>query len=109
MIENLKDRKHKSMQIKIEIAPEEKKEDENKVMGMAPDLDEKEDGTVKDPGMSDEDSLKMKDADEALKGGLSESDETQFERMIDQGEQPKSMLEKAKFKMYCDKKGYKSK
>lgn len=104
MIENLKDRKHKALEVKIEIGP---KEDENKVLGIAPDLKEKE-AEVVDEGQ-DEKMMRMKDADEALKGNMDESDEIQFERMIDSKEQPKTLLDKARMKMYADKKGYESK
>lgn len=99
MIENLKDRKHKALEVKIEIGP---KEDENKILGIAPDLKEKDEEPI-----DDEKALRMKDADEAL--DMDESDETQFERMIDSKEQPKSLLDKARLKMYADKKGYESK
>ncbi len=103
MIEHLKDRKHKALEVKIEIGP---KEDENKILGIAPDLKDEEEV---DESQDEEKALRMKDADEALKGNLDESDETQFERMIDSKEQPKTLLGKAKMKMYSDKKGYESK
>lgn len=120
-MDKLKDRKHKAMTIEISLSPESKVEDENKVLGIAPDLkkkDSKEDlvGLSEteqdgDPEMMDPMSkeAKMKDAEMALKGNMDESDELQFERMIDAKEQPKSLLDKARFKMYADKKGYESK
>lgn len=119
MIDKLKDRKHKALTIEIEIEPEGKEEkidSENKKMGLAPDLKLKDgpedlkDGEVvgQDDPIMKEKLEKMKDADAALKGNLDEQDEIQFERMIDRGEQPKSLLEKARFKMYADKKGYES-
>lgn len=128
MMDALKDKKKNAMKIEIEISPNHKEEDENKKMGLAPDLKEEEDeGEVKlakngdqedssavdlDDDMMDaknDKKMRMEDAAKALKGNMDENDEIQFERMIDKGEQPKSLLDKARFKMYADKKGYESK
>lgn len=122
MMDALKDKKKNAMKIEIEIHPGDKTEDENKKLDLAPDLKEVElakNGDQEDSSAVDLDDdminakndkkMKMDDAAAALKGNMDENDEIQFERMIDKGEQPKSLLDKAKFKMYADKKGYQSK